>query len=69
MEVQEHVDILIFDSEELEDASSPIELVFDHCPEEGFDAFDRVLSALIENLCHIDVFRLMPRGYILPSRK
>lgn len=69
MEVQEYVNILIFDPEELEDTSGPIELVFDDCPEEGLDALDRILSALVENLGNVDVFCLVPGCDILPCRK
>lgn len=69
MKVQEYVDIFIFDTKELEDASSPIELVFDDSPEKGFNALNRVLSALVKNLRNIHIFSLITSRNIFPSRK
>lgn len=69
MKVQEYVDIFIFDTKELEDASSPIELIFDDSPEKGFNALNRVLSALVKNLRNIHIFSLITSRNIFPSRK
>ena len=50
MEIEETVDIFLFDLEEHHDVSGPVHLIFDHLLKELFNHLDVLLCLFIENL-------------------